>query len=66
MRVYERSRCESFAHAIRRNIVIGRFYTTEEAVAFMQDVVDDSYTCFAVKDDGTVVTPDGEEIPWDA
>ena len=71
VRVYERSRCRSFASAYRDHILIGEVDSMQDALALVEDWTDDSYCCFALAADGTAADLFGEfpaavEPPKDA
>lgn len=55
IRVYERSLCQSYASAYRQGIVVASTGTEEEALSIVEALTDDSYQCFALLADGTVL-----------
>lgn len=59
IRIYERSLCQSYASAHRRGIVVATTGTEEEALSIVEALTDDSYQCFALLEDGTVLDTRG-------
>ena len=55
IRIYERSLCQSYASAYRQGIEIATTGTEEEALSIVEALADDSYQCFALLEDGTVL-----------
>lgn len=53
--IYERSLCQSYASAYRAGIKIGEAETREDALKQVESLTDDSYQCFALLEDGTVL-----------
>lgn len=53
--IYERSLCQSYASAYRQGIVVASTGTEEEALSIVEALTDDSYQCFALLEDGTVL-----------
>lgn len=59
-RIDERSLCQSYASAYRRGIEIATTGTEEEALSIVEALTDDSYQCFALLEDGTVLDLRGQ------
>lgn len=55
IRIYERSLCQSYAGAYRAGIKIGEAETREDALKQVEAMTEDSYQCFALLEDGTVL-----------
>lgn len=55
IRIYERSLCQSYASAYRAGIKIGEAETREDALKQVEAMTEDSYQCFALLEDGTVL-----------
>lgn len=53
--IYERSLCQSYASAYRAGIKIGEVETREDALKQVEAMTEDSYQCFALLEDGTVL-----------
>lgn len=53
--IYERSLCQSYASAYRQDILIGEADDEAEALSIVESLTDDSYQCFALLEDGTVL-----------
>lgn len=53
--IYERSLCQSYAGAYRAGIKIGEAETREDALKQVEAMTEDSYQCFALLEDGTVL-----------
>lgn len=53
--IYERSLCQSYASAYRAGIKIGEAETREDALKQVEAMTEDSYQCFALLEDGTVL-----------
>lgn len=53
--IYERSLCQSNASAYRQGILIGEADDEAEALSIIESLTDDSYQCFALLEDGTVL-----------
>ena len=53
--IYERSLCQSYASAYREGIKVGETETREDALRQVEAMTGDSYECFAVDADGTVL-----------
>lgn len=59
IRIYERSLCQSYASASRQGVVVATTGTEEEALSIVEALTDDSYQCFALLEDGTVLDTRG-------
>ncbi len=57
--IYERSLSQSYASAYRQGIVVASTGTEEEALSIVDALTDDSYQCFALLEDGTVLDTRG-------
>lgn len=57
--IYERSLCQSYASAYRQGIAVASTGTEEEALSIVEALTDDSYQCFALLEDGTVLDTRG-------
>lgn len=53
--IYERSLCQSYASAYRQGILIGEADDEAGALSIVESLTDDSYECFALLEDGTVL-----------
>lgn len=53
--IYERSLCQSYASAYRQGILIAKTDDEAEALSIVESLTDDSYQCFALLEDGTVL-----------
>ena len=53
--VYERSLCQSYASAYRQGILLAKTGDEAEALSIVESLTDDSYQCFALLEDGTVL-----------
>lgn len=56
IRVYERSRLQSYGGAIRAGIVIAETMDIEEAARIVDDLSGDDYCCFALLESGAVLS----------
>jgi hypothetical protein len=55
IRIYERSLCQSYASAYRQGILLAKTDDEAEALSIIESLTDDSYQCFALLEDGTVL-----------
>lgn len=55
IRIYERSRLQSYRGAFRQGILVCEAETEAEAAEIVEDMTCDSYVVFAVLPDGTVI-----------
>ena len=55
IRIYERSLCQSYASAYRQGILLAKTDDEAEALSIVESLTDDSYQCFALLEDGTVL-----------
>lgn len=55
IRIYERSLSQSYKSAYRQGILIAKTDSEGEALKIIESLTDDSYQCFGVTDDGTVL-----------
>lgn len=55
IRIYERSPCQSYASAYRQGILLAKTDDEAEALSIVESLTDDSYQCFALLEDGTVL-----------
>ena len=53
--IYERSLCQSYASAYRQGILLAKADDEAEALSIVESLTDDSYQCFALLEDGTVL-----------
>lgn len=53
--IYERSLCQSYASAYRKGILIAKTDDEAEALSIVESLTSDSYQCFALLEDGTVL-----------
>lgn len=53
--IYERSLCQSYAGAYRQGILLAKTDDEAEALSIVESLTDDSYQCFALLEDGTVL-----------
>ena len=53
--IYERSLCQSYASAYRQGILIAKTDDEAEALSIVESLTSDSYQCFALLEDGTVL-----------
>lgn len=55
IRIYERALCQSYASAYRQGILLAKTDDEAEALSIVESLTDDSYQCFALLEDGTVL-----------
>lgn len=55
IRIYERSLCQSYASAYLQGILLAKTDDEAEALSVVESLIDDSYQCFALLEDGTVL-----------
>ena len=55
IRIYERSLCQSYMSAYRQGILLAKTDDEDEALSIVEALTDDSYQCFALLEDGTVL-----------
>ena len=53
--IYERSLCQSYMSAYRQGILLAKTDDEDEALSIVEALTDDSYQCFALLEDGTVL-----------